>query len=123
MGETMVTSLIGMTPATLSVGVIETPMARTRPMPDNGLSSANQSECIPVSADPSMMGHGVVSPISSGHIIGEGAAIFMDMTETMLTALDQQMVLSTEAQRPEGSLTDDIMATGQLIGSNQVGEF
>ena len=41
-----------------------------------------------MSADPSVMGHRVVSPISSGHIIGEGAAIFMDMTETMLTALD-----------------------------------
>ena len=41
-----------------------------------------------MSADPSMMGHRVVPPISSGHIIGEGAAIFTDMTETMLTALD-----------------------------------
>ena len=87
MGETMVTSLIGMTPATLSVGVIETPMARTRPMPDNGLSSANQSECIPVSADPSMLGHGVVSPISSGHIIGEGAAIFMDNDRNYVDSL------------------------------------
>ena len=40
----------------------------------------------------------------------------------MLTTLDQQMALSTEAQKPEGSLTDNIMTTGQLIGSNQVGE-
>ena len=42
------------------------------------------------------------------------------MTETMLTALDQQMALSTEAQKSEGSLTDNIVTTGQLIGSNQV---
>ena len=69
-----------------------------------------------MSADPSMKGHEVVSPISSGHIIGEGTAIFMDMTETMLTALDWQMALSTEAQRSEGSLTDNIMTAGQLIG-------
>ena len=55
------------------------------------------------------MGHKVVSPKSSGHIIGKGATIFMDMTETMLTALDQQMALSTEAQGPEGSLTDNIV--------------
>ena len=55
--------------------------------------STNQKEHISMSADPSMMGHRVVSPISSGHIIGEGAAIFTDMTETMLTALDQQMAL------------------------------
>ena len=87
-GETMVTSSIGMAPATLSAGVIENPMARTRPTPDNGLTSTSQKECVSVSADPSMMGHRVVSPIISGHIIGEGAAIFTDMTETMLSALD-----------------------------------
>ena len=63
-----------------------------------------------MSADPSVMGH--ISPISSGHIIGEGAAIFMDMTETMLTTLDLQMALSTEAQKPEGSLTDNIVTAG-----------
>ena len=74
-----------------------------------------------MSTDPSMMGHRVVSP-SSGHIIGEGAAIFTDMTETMLTTLDQQMALSTEAQKPEGSLTDNIVTAGQLTGNNQVGE-
>ena len=32
------------------------------------------------------------------------------------------MALSSEAQRPEGSLTDNILTTGQLIGSNKVGE-
>ena len=68
-----------------------------------------------------MMGHRVVSP-SSGHIIGEGATIFMDMMETMLTTLNQQMALSTEAQKPEGSLTDNIVTAGQLTGNNQVGE-
>ena len=36
-----------------------------------------------------MIGHRVVSPVSTGHI-KEGAAIFTDMTETILTALDQQ---------------------------------
>ena len=88
-GETMVTTFKGMTPATLSVGVIENLMARTRPIPDN-LPSANQREAVSMSADPSMRGLRVVSPISTGPIIGEGAAIFTDMTETMLSALDQQ---------------------------------
>ena len=37
------------------------------------------------------------------HLLGEGAAIFTDMTETMLTTLDQQMALLDEAQKPEGS--------------------
>ena len=38
-----------------------------------------------------------------GHILREWAAIFTDMTETMLTALHKQMVLSDTAQKPEGS--------------------
>ena len=68
------------------------------------------------------MGHTVVSPISSGHITGEGAAIFTDMTETMLTALDQQIALSSEAQKPEGSLTNNVLTSGQIIDSSKVGE-
>ena len=87
-GKAVVTSSIGMTPTTLSAGVIENPMARTRPIPDNGLPSTNQREHVSMSADPSMRGHRVVFPISTGPIIGEGAAIFTDMTETMLSALD-----------------------------------
>ena len=71
-----------------------------------GCPPTNQKEHVSASAEPSMMGHRVVSPISSGHIIGEGAAIFTDITETMLTALDQQMALSSEAQKPDGSLTE-----------------
>ena len=46
-----------------------------------------QREHVPVGTDLSKMEHWVVSP-SSGHIIGEGAAIFMDMTETLLDDLD-----------------------------------
>ena len=74
-------------------------------------------------AVPSTIGHRVVSPVSTGHIIGEGAAIFTDMTETMLTALDQQMALSSEAQKPEGSLTDNVLTPGQIVGSSNIGEF
>ena len=46
-----------------------------------------KKECVPVGTDLSVVGHRAVSP-SSGHIIGEGVAIFTDMTETMLDALD-----------------------------------
>ena len=45
------------------------------------------------------------------------------MTETMLTALDQQMALSSEAQKPEGSLTDNVLTSGQIVGSSKIGEF
>ena len=121
-GEVVTTTSTGMTPTTLSSGVIANPMVEVRPTSDSGSLHTNQREHVPMSTDPSMMGHRVVSPISSGHIIGEGAAIFTDLTETMLAALDQQMALSPEAQRPEGSLTDNIVTTGQLIGNNQVRE-
>ena len=52
----------------------------------------------------------------------EGAAIFTDMTETMLTTLDQQMALPSKAQKPEGSLTDNVLTPGQIVGSSNVGE-
>ena len=32
------------------------------------------------------------------------------------------MALSTEAQKPEGSLTDNTVTTGQLTGGHHVGE-
>ena len=54
----------------------------------NGSLYPNQREYIPVGMD--LAERQVVSP-SSGHIIGEGATIFMDMTETVLDALDRQM--------------------------------
>ena len=44
--------------------------------------------------------HRVVSP--SSEIIGEGTAIFTDMTETILNTLDQQMAMSSGVQKPEG---------------------
>ena len=85
--EVVTTTSIGITPTTLSTGVIANPMIEVRPTFNNGPLHTNQRKCVPMSTDPSLMGHGVVSP-SSGHIIREGTAIFMDMTETMLTALD-----------------------------------
>ena len=41
----------------------------------------------------------------------------------MLTTLDQQMALSSKAQKPEGSLTDNVLTSGQIVGSSKVGEF
>ena len=98
-------------------------MVRIKPIPDSGPLHTGQKEHVSMSADPSMRGHRVVSPMSTGHIIGEEAAIFTDMTETMLTALDQQMALSSEAQKPEGSLTGNVLTSGQIVSSSNVGEF
>ena len=104
------------TPTTLSTGMITNPMIEVRPTVNNGSLHTNQREHVPMSADLSMMGHRT-SP-STGHIIGEGAT----MTETMLTALDRQMAMSSEAQKPEGCLNGNIMTAGQLTGNNQVEE-
>ena len=42
------------------------------------------------------------------------------MTETMLTALDQQMAMSSDTQKPEGLLSGNNMTARQLIGDNQM---
>ena len=54
--------------------------------------------------------HRVVSP--SSEIIGLHAAMFTDMTETMLTALDQQMAMSSDAQKLEGILSGNDVTVG-----------
>ena len=84
--EMVTTSSIGTTPTTLGMGMIN-PMTEVGATYNNGLLHLNQKECVPVGTDLSVMGHRAVSS-SSGHIIGEGAAIFTDMTETMLDTLD-----------------------------------
>ena len=40
-----------------------------------------------------------IPPVGVGHILGEGAAVFTDMTETMLTALDKHMTQPDAVQR------------------------
>ena len=58
--------------------------------------------------------------MSTGHILGEGAAIFTDMTETMLTALDQQMALSDEAQKPKGSSMSKLLNPRQVSSCDDI---
>ena len=115
--EVVSTPFAGMAPPPCSKGMIVNP--RTEVRSTNGSLYPNQREHIPVDTDLSEMGHQVVSP-SSGHIIGEGATIFMDMTEIMLDALDQQMVFSVEAQQLESSLTDNTGQTrSQMMGDTK----
>ena len=46
------------------------------------------------------MGENAIPTTGTGHILGEGAAIFTDMKETMLTALDKQMTQPKTDQKP-----------------------
>ena len=76
--EVVPTALGGMTPAPSSTGMIVNP--RTEIVSTSGPQL--QEKCIPMGADR------VVSS-SSSHIIGEGATVFTDMTDTILKVLDQ----------------------------------
>ena len=100
--EVIPTTLGGIFPAPSSNGMVVNP--RTEIISTNG--SPLQKKCIPMGADNG------VSPRSS-HIIGEGATIFTDMTDTMLKVLDQQMALTAQAQELENSLAENALATGQ----------
>ena len=85
-GEVVTTPSIGITPTTLSTGMRINPMLEVRPTVNNESLHTNQREHVPASTDLSMKGHRA-SP-SADHIVREGAAVFTDMTETMLTTLD-----------------------------------
>ena len=86
MSEQMImTSSVGITPITLGAGLMVNPLNRAELT--SNLEHPSQIE------GTSMTEHRVVLP-SSG-IIGDGVAIFTDMTETILNALDQQMAMSS----------------------------
>ena len=91
--EVVITSSMGITPTTLSPGLLANPMDKVKSTFDNDPLHTSQRECVSIRTDSSR--HRVVSP-SSDHIIGEGAAIYTDMIKTMLTALDQQMAMSSD---------------------------
>ena len=117
-------SLMAMPTTTSSMGMTENLMVGARPKhtPDSGHPPPNQGGPISVREIPSTTEHRVVSPMSTGHIVREGAAIFTDMTETMLTTLDQQMVLSDEAWKPEGSLMSNLLIPRQVSSHGNIEE-
>ena len=108
--EMVITSSVGITPTTLSAGLMVNPLDKVKPAID--IEHTSQREHVSMTTDP--LKHRVVSP--SSEIIGEGAAIFTDMMETMLTALDQQMAMSSDAQKLEGIPSGKDATIGQQIG-------
>ena len=88
-------------------------MVRIKPIPDSRPLPTSWKEHVSVSADYSMMGHRVVSPMSSGHIIGEGTAIFTDMTETFTDSSEQglnQIEPPRRIQRTREARREDAIA-------------
>ena len=54
-----------------------------------------------------------VVPTSSHPIIGESAAVFTDMTDTMLKVLDRRMAATAQAWELENTLAENAYALGQ----------
>ena len=83
MGEQIImTTSMGITPTTLSTGLMVNPLDKVKPPSD--IEHSNQRKHASMTKDP--LEHTVVS--LSSEIIGEGAAIYTDMTETILNTLD-----------------------------------
>ena len=107
------TSSMGITPTTLNIRLMVNPLDKVKPPSD--IEHSNQRECTSMTKDP--LKPRVVSP--SSKIIGEGVAIFMDMTETILNTLDQHLVMSSDVQKLEGLPIGEDMTIRQT-GDDQI---
>ena len=95
----MMTSL-GITPPVTGAELVN-PLERVMPTHDMVHSSQREQVSLPKNA----LQPCVVSP--SSEIIGEGAAIFTDMTETILNVLDKQVAMSPDTQQVKGLPSSD----------------
>ena len=109
--QIIMTTTMGITPPTTSMGLMVNPLERVMPTYEIAHSSQREQASIPKDT----LKHGIVSP--SSEIIGEGAAIFTDMTETILNALDQQMAITPDTQQSKGSSPIDNQMKG-IKGGN-----
>ena len=119
-----ITSPVAIPTLATSMGVTENIMTGARPRytPDSEYPLPSQKGQTSVEREyRSPIEHTVVSPVGAGHILGEGAAIFTDMAETMLAALDRQMALSNMAQEPEGSSLSKFLTSGQISSQSEIG--
>ena len=99
--QIITTTSLGISPPVTGPELIN-PMERV--MPACNMVHSSQKEQVPLSHDALQLC--VVSP--SSEIIGEGAAIFTDMTETILNVLDKQVAMSPDTQQTKGlSLGDN----------------
>ena len=90
--QIMLTTSMGITPPTVSMGLMVNPLDRVMPAHDIAHSSQREQVSLPKET----LQPRVISP--SSEIIGEGAAIFTNMTETILNVLDKQIAMAPDAQ-------------------------
>ena len=104
--EQMITTTSWGIPPPVTGPELTNPMERVMPAHDTMCSSQREQVSLPNDA----LQPQVVSP--SSEIIGEGAAIFTDMTETILNILDKQVAMSPGSQQTKGLLSSDIQIKG-----------
>ena len=97
---------MGITPPTASTGLMVNPLERVTLAHDIAHSSQREQVSLPKET----LQHRVVSP--SSEIIGEGAAIFTDMMETILNVLDQQIAIAPDTQQSKGLSPSDNQMKG-----------
>ena len=91
--QIIMTTSMGITPPTTSTGLMVNPLGRVMPAYEIAHSSQREKVLIPKDS----LKPRVVSP--SSEIIGEGAAMFTDMMETILNALEEQMAMTPDTQQ------------------------
>ena len=91
--QMMMTTSMGIMPPTMSTGLMVNPLERV--MPTHDIAHSSQREQVSLLKE--TVQHRVVPP--SSEIIGEGAAIFTDMMETILTVLDKQIAMAPDTQQ------------------------
>ena len=99
--EEKFTSSMGITPTTLGTGLMV--QSKDKEKSVVGIEPLSQNDSVSKMTDP--LTNRVVS--HSSEIIGEGATIFTDMTQTMLITLDQQLAMSSNIQELKEPLNDD----------------
>ena len=99
-GEQITTTSLGIPPPVVGPELIN-PMERM--MPIHGDVHPGQREQVSLTHE--TLKPWVVSP--SSEIIGEGAAIFMDMTETILDILDKQVAMSPSSEQQTKGLSSN----------------
>ena len=104
--EMIMTTSLGITPPVTGTGLMVNPLEKVMPTHDIAHSSQREQVALPKET----LQPRVVSP--SSEIIGEGAAIFTGMVETILNVLDKQIAMAPDTQQSKGLSTSDNQIKG-----------
>ena len=112
--QMMMTTSVGITPPTMSTGLMVNPLERVMPAHDIMHTQVRENRFL---FQKRLCNHRVVS--SSSEIIGEGAAIFTDMMETILNVLDKQIAMAPDTQQSPSDNQIEGIQGGKPTTSNQ----